>query len=51
MRQLEEMYMSKKQNATVGKMIRDKMGYASPVNQKPDFDRAMDHDTLEDGDD
>jgi hypothetical protein len=36
--------MSKKQNATVGKLIREKMGYtSSPINkenrERPDFER------------
>ena len=33
LRQLEELYMNKRQNATAGRMIREKMGYtSSPIN-------------------
>lgn len=54
-RELEEMYMNKKQNSTVGKIIREKMGYpSSPPNkdlrERPDFDRDYGSDLDNDDD-
>jgi len=54
LKELEEVYMSKKENSQVGRIIRDRMGLKSTVTTNesprgPDFDRAADESRVEGG--
>ncbi len=57
LQELQEMYMMKKQNSSVGRIIRDRMGFSNNDRDSPfdknkrnevDFDRDEDFDTNED---